>query len=150
MCTYYQIILGDIVRRYSLQLRHEGSRTRTQRGDLYTAKLYVNGLLFTRSDHDSAKAEEDVAHDAINALEGQRIHRRHYKTDLNNLVRKYRLRLNYENSHDGPADRRRHIAVAYVDGTPMGQRGVASQKTWAEELAARTVVQILENEGYRL
>ncbi|GLB38492.1 hypothetical protein LshimejAT787_0503570 [Lyophyllum shimeji] len=147
---YYNIILTDLINRHHLQAQYHTQPHHTQRGVVYVATIFVNDLTARGEDYDRGKAQEKAAHDAIGRLETQGFRRRHFKTDLNNIAKKYRLLVRYENSYEGTPDRRTHKSTVTINGTPEGSLGIASREIFAEELAAKTVVESLEARGYRL
>lgn len=112
--------------------------------------LSIDNQNFQSTEYDEVKALEQAARHAIAGLEARRFLRRHFKTDLNNLARKYGMIVGYENSREGRPDRPTYKSIVTINGTPDGSPGKASRETYAEELAAMTVVQRLEKVGYRL
>ncbi|RDB26045.1 hypothetical protein Hypma_006135 [Hypsizygus marmoreus] len=72
---------------------------------------------------------------------------RHYRTDLNNIVQKYRLRMKYEEHCDGPQHEPTWTVCVYIGEIPYGRHSARSQGG-AREGAAKLAVEALEEAGY--
>ncbi|GLB44710.1 hypothetical protein LshimejAT787_1800470 [Lyophyllum shimeji] len=74
---------------------------------------------------------------------------RHYRSDLNNLANKYRLKLQYEDKCEGPPHNCSWTSTAYINEIPYGS-GNSRDKGGARERASKAAVEALESQGYTI
>ncbi|KAG6847848.1 hypothetical protein H0H93_005536 [Arthromyces matolae] len=70
-----------------------------------------------------------------------------YRSDLNNIAKKHRLKLDYAVQSFGPQHNCYWVAKAYIGGVEYGS-ATAADKGGAREAAAKQAVEVLENAGY--
>ncbi|KAG5729406.1 hypothetical protein E4T56_gene2362 [Termitomyces sp. T112] len=73
--------------------------------------------------------------------------RPHYRTDLNNIAKKYRLKLQYQDECRGPPHNCYWHSTALIGGIPFGF-GSAPNKGSAHEAAAQQASEILRSQGF--
>ncbi|KAF8071458.1 hypothetical protein FPV67DRAFT_874304 [Lyophyllum atratum] len=72
---------------------------------------------------------------------------RHWRSDLNNIAKKFRLKLAYEETCHGPPHDCHWVATAYIGEVPYGT-GQSRARGDARELASKVAVEALEAQGY--
>ncbi|KAF5382688.1 hypothetical protein D9615_002983 [Tricholomella constricta] len=124
---------------------------------IFNADVLVNNNSYQASHGDFNRAQELAARNAIAGLERQGY--QDYRTEINNIGNKYKLKVEYEDQSRGPKHAPTWTSSVYVStldlfqflevGGVLGGKAESRDKGTARESAAKFAVQYFDR-GYRM